>query len=113
MNRNPSIAEHATAFEGIVATFTKIDKAKGSTGTRAAGTVTGEQETPLCMNGNVIECRGIVALRYSWSSSFVSTVFRLECNSAIRNMTKWKIFNSRCVALMFQLSSAVRAVSHA
>jgi hypothetical protein len=46
MNRNTGVAEHATTFEGIVATFTKIDKANGSAGTSAAGTVTQEQETP-------------------------------------------------------------------
>ena len=113
MNRNPGVAEDATAFEGIIATFTKIDKANGSTGTKAAGTVMREQKTPLCMNSNVIEYYGSLALRYYLLPSFVSAVFRLECNSALWDMTKWKVINFRRVALMLQLSSAVRVASHA
>jgi hypothetical protein len=113
MNRNPGVAEHTTPFEGIIATFTKIDKTNGSTGTRTAGAKAHEQETLQRMKSNAIECRGSVASRYSRMWSFVSTVFRMKCNPAIPDMTKRRVVYFLYIALMFQISGVASLVSHA
>jgi hypothetical protein len=49
-------------FKGIVATFTKVDKADGSAGTGTAGTETREQETPQCVENITVRCLGNLAL---------------------------------------------------
>jgi hypothetical protein len=112
MNRNPGVAEHATTFEGVITTFTKIDKANGSAEARAAGTVTRKQKTPLYLESSDIGCRRSIVPTCCWTCSSVSTVFRVEGNYAIPDMTKRGIINSNRTALVCQIFDITRSARH-
>jgi hypothetical protein len=88
MDGDPRIAEHATPLEGVVATFTEIDKANRSTRTRAAGAETREQETLRLTESSIDLYFGSIDLPFCSLLDFVSTVFRIKRNSAIPDMTK-------------------------
>jgi hypothetical protein len=116
MNGNSGVAEHATSFKGVIATFTKIDKAKGSAGTGTAGTKTRRQETPLYAvsyaGSSAVGCRPFVVLFYRWACDFVSTVFQVKGNHAKMDMTKRGMLNCRNIALIFQISDTTRMARH-
>jgi hypothetical protein len=112
MKHYSRIAEHATAFEGVVATFTKIDKADGSTKTGAAGTKAREQETPQCVGNIDIRCLNNWTPFYYSPNRFVSTGFGIKCNSAIGNMTAQVPRNLGAASIMFQIHTSVHRTSH-
>jgi hypothetical protein len=108
VDRDPRVAKHSTPFKGVVATFTKIDKANGSAGTSAAGTVTQEQETPQFIESRAIAGNFITTLLFCWLWFFVSTVFPVKCNTPITDMTKRGVLYFSYVLLMFQHSAIAR-----